>query len=123
MASADFPVDLSGLVFGQLTVFGRLNNLWRCRCVCGEDRHVTRSNLVDAKSTSCGRHRIDMRGRRFGRLEVVDFGVRPGERRGRVYWKYVCRCGKVVAAVDAISLRQGHVRSCGCLRDELRAGL
>lgn len=45
------PPDLTGLQFGRLTVVGRMGSnahresVWRCKCVCGNESVVTRSNL------------------------------------------------------------------------------
>ena len=55
--------------------------------------------------------RIDLTGRRFGRLVVTTY---VGDRK----WSCVCDCG---ANHDARSshLREGRIRSCGCLAREL----
>ena len=60
--------------------------------------------------------RIDMTGRRFGRVTVLEFaGVTELSRNAR--WKCRCDCGTVfVTTGDA--LRRGSCRSCGCLRAE-----
>lgn len=60
--------------------------------------------------------RIDMTGRRFGRVTVLEFaGVTEQSRNAR--WKCRCDCGTVfVTTGDA--LRRGSCRSCGCLRSE-----
>lgn len=62
------------------------------------------------------RPRIDIAGRRFGRLVALD-----GESHSvgkRVYWWCRCDCGAVVA-VDRQNLLDGNTRSCGCLRREM----
>lgn len=54
------PPDLTGLQFGRLTVVGRMGSnahresVWRCKCVCGNESVVTRSNLRNGNTTSCG---------------------------------------------------------------------
>lgn len=60
--------------------------------------------------------RIDMTGRRFGRVTVLEFaGVTELSRNAR--WKCRCDCGTVfITTGDA--LRRGSCRSCGCLRSE-----
>lgn len=52
---------------------------------------------------------------RFGRLIAVE----PTERRkqGSIVWKCKCDCGNVVYA-SLNNLKQGYVRSCGCLHSE-----
>ncbi len=61
---------------------------------------------------------IDLRGMRFGRLEVIeDAGRRDGS--GNVYWRCRCDCG-VVKTICASSLwRARYTKSCGCLSREL----
>ena len=52
--------DLSGLVFGRLTVLHRdvSNNYerprWVCRCICGSTKTIRASSLVVGSSKSCG---------------------------------------------------------------------
>lgn len=55
-------------------------------------------------------------GMRFGRLRVIGRLPSRKERSGaiRAMWKCRCRCGKVVTASGA-HLREGSIRSCGCL--------
>lgn len=58
-------------------------------------------------------------GLRFGRLIVVD-EADPYKWRGRVSrrcWLCECACGRSVTVRDD-SLKRGHTRSCGCLRDD-----
>lgn len=65
---------------------------------------------------------IDLTGKRFGRLTVVEFD--HFEMKGvhkRPYWKCRCDCGNE-RIVTSHSLASGSVTSCGCLRSEkLRA--
>lgn len=57
----------------------------------------------------------NLRGQRFGRLMVGDFvGRAPG---GHALWRCRCDCGAEVVRRGP-SLRNGKVRSCGCLRAE-----
>jgi hypothetical protein len=63
--------DLSGKVFGRLTVLRRGTDyngnkltdngetLWVCKCACGKRRTVRRSNLVSGATKSCGCLRIE----------------------------------------------------------------
>lgn len=59
---------------------------------------------------------IDLTGRRFERLLVIDRA--KNSKSGKVYWRCLCACG---AQVDVRSrrLRDGTTRSCGCLAREL----
>lgn len=55
-------------------------------------------------------------GIRFGRLVVIS---RQGStKRGHSLWKCECDCGGV-SVVAAYNLKNGHVTSCGCFRNEL----
>lgn len=57
---------------------------------------------------------IDLTGRRFGRLTVIE---RDTSRKGRAHWFCKCDCGNVVS-VYSFNLRNGTTKSCGCLRIE-----
>ena len=56
------PSDLMGRTFGKWEVTGLVSrhyrrnggNLWACRCVCGTDRSVLETSLVNGRSRSCG---------------------------------------------------------------------
>ena len=62
---------------------------------------------------------IDLTGKRFGRLVVLE---RAGSRqRGSIKtpcWKCRCDCGNEVIATSA-ELRTGDCKSCGCLKKEI----
>ncbi|MGI6751107.1 MAG: hypothetical protein ACOX4U_00580 [Anaerovoracaceae bacterium] len=60
---------------------------------------------------------IDLTGRRFGRLTVLQ---RNGSLHGHASWACVCDCGNIscVASGDLVS---GKTSSCGCLKKELAA--
>ena len=58
---------------------------------------------------------IDMIGKKYGRLTVVDFDRLENH---KTYWKCVCDCGLTVIAVGN-NLRSGNTKSCGCLRREM----
>lgn len=63
--------------------------------------------------------RIEMVGRRFGRLTVTEFaGRRQGKNRSTL-WRCVCDCGGQ-SVVDGSTLRSGAVKGCGCLRGHQR---
>ena len=66
-------IDLTGQVFGRLTVQGpsmwRDNNreiLWLCRCSCGKRCFVRVSNLRSGSTKSCGCLKVGRK--RKGRL-------------------------------------------------------
>lgn len=52
-------IDLTGQVFGRLTVIKRAENrgkivYWLCRCECGNEVEVRGNHLKDGKIKSCG---------------------------------------------------------------------
>lgn len=60
--------------------------------------------------------KIDMLHREFNRLKVIEFDRQNGN---KFYWKCQCECGNIVS-VEGSKLRNGHTKSCGCLREEIR---
>lgn len=56
--------------------------------------------------------RDDLTGEQFASLTVLAFS---GMRRRRSHWRCRCVCGREVF-VDGSKLRNGHTRSCGCIR-------
>lgn len=52
--------DLTGKVFGLLTVIEKANNIihrnafWTCKCTCGNTVHVSGTNLRQGYTTDCG---------------------------------------------------------------------
>lgn len=60
--------------------------------------------------------RIEMEGRRYGRLLVVRFHSR--NRHKQRMFLCSCDCGNEIVVVGA-SLRQGYTRSCGCFHREV----
>jgi hypothetical protein len=62
-----------------------------------------------------GRPAVVVPGQVYGRLTVLG-ELRERSRGGRVF-RCLCACGRETDA-RAVELRQGKVRSCGCLRDE-----
>jgi hypothetical protein len=94
-----------------------------CRCKCGTERLVAVSSLVYGASKSCGagRGRMGAAGRVYmkagevyERLTVLEDVAYSTDRAN-------CRCAcGTLKDVKAINLRTAQVRSCGCLRRELR---
>ena len=66
----------------------------------------------------------DLRGIRFGRLEVIKFSEKRKSPSGskKYIWECKCDCGKVVK-VDSQHLTTGHTKSCGCLHKEAKSNL
>lgn len=118
-------LDLTGRIFGRLTVVGpretdrRGRPLWVCVCACGNTSRVSPENLKSGRQKSCGCLRRDagrlrakdLTGLRFSRLTVIK---RADGARGRVRWECLCDCGNTVI-VPAAYLTAGNTKSCGCL--------
>lgn len=60
---------------------------------------------------------IDLTGKTFGRVLVL--GQDGRDRRGNIFWKYVCDCGTIKHALGD-NLKSGKIRSCGCLSKEVK---
>lgn len=122
--------DLTGRVFGRLTVLRRAENKngrtrWLCRCECGNEKEVSAHELKNGRTRSCGcmagragRSLADITGRRFGRL-VALYPSGGRDKKGSVYWHCRCDCGSEVDVTEN-NLVYGSYRSCGCLKRELQ---
>lgn len=68
--------DLTGRVFGRLTVIARNTSrrwekpVWICQCDCGTLISVRAQSLRDGKSASCGCLRSELSKKRFERLRA-----------------------------------------------------
>lgn len=56
---------------------------------------------------------VDLSNKRFGRLVVLEYA-------GKTVWKCRCDCGNY-KLVTAGHLKDGHTKSCGCLKNKYRA--
>lgn len=61
--------------------------------------------------------RIDMSGKRYGKLQVKGYVYTQNR---RAFWICICDCGKI-ATVEGSKLRNGHTQSCGCYAHEKAA--
>ena len=124
-------IGMEGQVFDRLTVLRRhntdkndRNTYWLCRCVCGNERVVSRTSLITGNTKSCGclqkekaRNRFeDIKGQSFGRLTVIGIGEERSKS-GHLRWLCRCSCG-FAKEISGITLRSGKVNSCGCLHRE-----
>lgn len=121
--------DLTGQVFGRLTVVRREHEgrRWICVCSCGTESKPTQaSDLKMGKVKSCGcyqsesasaRFKKDLTGQRFGMLTAVEcIGLSS---RKLYVWLCTCDCGGSKNAVGA-DLTSGRTTSCGCMRSVSR---
>lgn len=65
---------------------------------------------------------IDLTGKRFGRLFVIERAQDRIRKNGKkeIRWKCICDCG-TVKDISGGSLRSGNTRSCGCLAKEINS--
>lgn len=120
--------DLTGKVFGHLTVLYRQRNgyispsgqkrpLWHCHCDCGKEVDVISTKLMQGKKTSCGHDnfRPDLAGKKFGEWTVIkDDGTR--DKHNLTMWLCRCSCGNY-SHVSTGSLRSGESKSCGHIKN------
>lgn len=119
-------IDLTGKVFGKLTVVkehpertpqGSVQ--WVCQCECGNSTIVSGDNLRRNHTLSCGclqkesaqARVINLIGQRFGKLTVIE---RADTINRQLYWWCQCDCGKIIR-VCGNSLKQGKTKTCGCV--------
>lgn len=74
-------------------------------------------NLVSPPAVGRG-NQVSLRGRVFGRLTVL--GLAGKDKRGASVWRCRCECGNE-KVVPRGRLRDGRVKSCGCLLREYKA--
>lgn len=119
------PADLTGEVFGNLTVLERTENkgrytAWLCQCDCGNRLVVTTQNLRSGHTKSCGckSHATpfyrDLTGKCIGFMTVIKKTHRR-DYKGSVMWQCHCDCGNDVL-YSADMLLRGNIKSCGCYR-------
>lgn len=58
--------------------------------------------------------RLNLVGKKFSRLLVLEFSHIKGSNRNRSYWKCLCDCGNT-KIVRGSSLKEGSTKSCGCI--------
>lgn len=129
--------DLTERVFDRLTALEYVgNSRWRCRCACGKEHTASACNLKASAVRSCGcllkelnvwatgkRTAKDLTGQRFGKLVVLRQDGNWGKQRA---WLCQCDCGNQKRARQNSLLgfvRPGvpRLRSCGCLKADLKA--
>ena len=115
-------IDLTNQRFGSLTAIeiappfiqpsGKKVSAWKCQCDCGNTVNVRTDNLRNGHTTSCGCAcgRVDITGKTFGRLTVIEYN-------GDGEWLCQCECGNKVS-IKTYNLNSGNTKSCGCLQKD-----
>lgn len=106
-------VDITGQQFHEWTAlsYNTEARKWLCRCSCGIEKLVSKGDLKNGMTKSCGHARLeDLTGQKFNFWTVIrrdDSVLKP------VRWICLCVCGteKSIAKTD---LKRGSVKSCGC---------
>lgn len=126
--------DLTNMRFGKLLVIsegdmyispkGYRKVQWNCLCDCGNKTIVMASHLLSGHTCSCGCDKLsklkprcveDIVGKKFGLLTVIKrLPNRMIGSNSRVNWLCKCECGNYNEVLGLL-LRQGQVKSCGCL--------
>ena len=88
--------------------------IWRCVCDCGNEVEVSRNNLIQGMTYSCGcaKHTNggQLDGRRFGHITVIDKNRQNGS---YILWNCRCDCGREFTA-QGRNLLSGRLTHCGC---------
>lgn len=113
--------NLTGKQFDKLIVLYRVKNIgthvaWKCQCQCGNLIEKRADVLRKQTQNACpncivGNNRIELAGRRFGHLTVIEEAGRNNE--GGIKWKCQCDCGNITI-VSSSNLIQGTTIGCGC---------
>ncbi len=118
--------NLIGKRFGRLVAVKRVENsgrrtMWQCLCQCGSSKVIMSENLTAKRTQSCGclrlettskRNLINLVGRKFGKLTVIERLAKP--KASSAYWRCRCACGKEKKTFS-YNLLRGFTNSCGCL--------
>ena len=86
---------------------------------CGTIKQVVDKPTVGCKQGPCHQNWIDLTGKRFGKLEVLEFVNRPDERHAaniRWYWKCKCDCGNICYKSEHDLLTTKHTQCGPCAR-------
>ena len=106
--------DLTEMQFGSLIAKQYLgNNIWSCRCKCGNYKNVISINLKRSNTITCdecnANKLIDLTEQRFNMLVAKEHLYRG-------VWLCECDCGNTTE-VASYDLRNNRVVSCGCAKE------
>lgn len=128
------PTDLTGYVFGHLTVLGRdetkpkghgCKTYHICQCDCPDRTivSVSRSSLIEGRTKSCGsayhRHQlkgeqISLIGKQFLNLRVDEYTEERASNGDIIYLCTCLTCGKNNIKVSRSTLTSLNKKDCGC---------
>ena len=124
LAEAISP-DLTGQVFGELTVLRRAENskargaVWVCKCSCGAEYEVQGALLTNGRRTRCSSNvhqknyaYSDITGQKFEMLTAL-YPLRDRRGSRSVMWHCRCDCGNEID-VAYNNLVYCNMKSCGC---------
>lgn len=120
-------VDLTGKVYGRLTVLGDVGKrskakgiLWQCMCECGTIAFVKGSHLKSGAIRSCGclnrEARSERRTQDLTGFDDENFKVirRVGSKHSKALWVAECKhCGQLTELTGNALKKQ---KSCSCLK-------
>lgn len=127
-------IDITGQNFGRLKVIGLSHIVrpktgtsrafWNCVCKCGSSVVMRGDGLKSGHAKSCGCQKIesaksqliDLTGKRFGRLVVIEKAHRRTNGTG-FHWKCLCDCGSIAFPASQ-GLKSGRTKSCGCYHSD-----
>ena len=127
--------DLVNQKFGRLIVLednieviDKYKKFYNCKCECGNIKRIQRSNLLSGNTKSCGclsienvtrkkgNNFINLTGRIFGKLTVLDNAPEIDKHRQHIYYCQ-CECGNK-KWIRKDSLFKSAIISCGCYISE-----
>lgn len=130
-AKTNGSVDLTGRVFGYLTVLHRTvaptgyplkgYYWWACRCRCGVETLVDSYRLQAGRTKACRNKcyqkgkgingQKDLAGMTFGFLTVLRKAPLRPKWKYRIYWVCRCKCGTETEA-ESYKLQHGDIKAC-----------
>jgi len=127
--------NLIGKKFGRLTVIERVDNsykttsnpsglvTYKCKCECGTQNVIVPAiQLKSGNNRSCWCIRLeceDLAGQKFNKLTAIkrieNTGATIKRPHGYVTYECSCECGTINVKVRAKALKDGKIKSCGCI--------
>ena len=120
-------VDLTGQVYGRLTVLGDIGKrtknkgiLWQCLCECGQITFVKGAHLKNGATRSCGCLNREARSKRQTQdltgYEDENFKVirRIGSKNSKALWEVECKHCQQLTELTGNALKSQ--KSCGCVK-------